>query len=131
MEMRRIKVVSCLLIISLSVFLIACGSKSPAVKTSAAPTTAPTTAPTEAELFLEVTSPVNESVLNSQQTEVTGKTLSTAIVSVNNDLITVKSDGTFSAKVTLQQGSNLIEVVASDVGGNETSQMIMVVYWPQ
>jgi len=69
-------------------------------------------------------------VVNTKDINVAGKTLAAAIVSVNGNLTPVKSDGTFTYKVTLNSGVNLIEVVASDIGGKEVSKILTVVYQP-
>lgn len=85
----------------------------------------------ELELFLEVLSPKDESIIITAEIEVVGNTLSTAIVSVNGILIPVKADGVFSAKVILEEGPNLIEVVSSDVSGNEVGEVLAVIYMPE
>lgn len=69
-------------------------------------------------------------MVNTKDINVAGKTLAAAIVSVNGNLTPVKSDGTFTYKVTLNSGVNLIEVVASDIGGKEVSKILTVVYQP-
>ena len=52
---------------------------------------------------------------------VQGKTESGAMVTVNNKVIEVKADGSFSAIITLyQSGRNKIEVIARDSADNET-----------
>ena len=85
----------------------------------------------ESELFLEVLSPKDEAILTTAEIEIAGNTLSTAIVSVNGILIPVKADGKFSAKVSLEEGPNLIEVVSSSVGGDEIGEVLAVIYLPQ
>ena len=79
---------------------------------------------------MDIQSPINESVVNTKDINVTGKTLPTAIVSVNGNLTPVKSDGTFSYKLTLNNGVNSIEVVASEVSGKEIGKVLTVVYQP-
>lgn len=91
-------------------------------------TSTPTPAP--GELFLEITSPEDQTVIRTQETEVVGKTLPTAIVSVNGTLTSVDAMGAFSATVTLESGPNLIEVVASTIGGDELGKVLAVIYIP-
>lgn len=94
-------------------------------------TTEPVATKTPAKLFLEVTSPEDETVITTGQIEVTGKTLPTAIVSVNGIFAKVKADGTFSYPMMLEVGPNDIQVVASTVGGDETGNVLVVIYIPK
>ncbi len=80
---------------------------------------------------MEVLSPTDESIVGIEEIEVDGNTLPTAIVSVNGILTIVKEDGSFSAKVTLEEGPNLIEVVASTVGGEEFGKVLAIIYIPE
>lgn len=92
------------------------------------PQQAPATATVAPDLFLEVTSPGDETVLEASPVEVTGKTIPTAIVSVNGTLTSVDATGVFSVPLVLEQGPNFIEVVASTVDGTETSKVLSVIY---
>ena len=93
----------------------------------------PTEEPKEPEpdLFLEILTPENESVVFTKELTVTGKTLSTAIVSVNGNLVSVDEDGGFSLEITLVEGPNLIEALASDIGGNEVGKISTIIYIPE
>ncbi len=99
---------------------------------TAAPTPTPTETarPTPVPLSLDVTSPEDESVVATSEVEVAGTTLATAIVSVNGILVTVGNDGGFSTTVTLEEGPNTIEVVASTVTGEQVDEIISVIYIP-
>ncbi len=83
-----------------------------------------------ADLYLNVTSPADQSVSDSLVVDVSGKTLSTAIVSVNGKMASVDATGAFTATVSLENGPNFIEVVASTVGGAEISEIMSVIYIP-
>lgn len=80
-----------------------------------------------AELFLDVLSPADETVLRSPEIEVVGKTLPTAIVSVNGKMAPVDATGAFAVTGPLENGPNFIEVVASTVGGSEISEILSVI----
>lgn len=99
---------------------------------TAAPTPTPTETarPTPAPLSLDITSPEDESVVATSEVEVAGTTLPTAIVSVNGTLVTVGNDGGFSTTITLEEGPNTIEVVASTIAGEELGEVLMVIYIP-
>ena len=92
------------------------------------PTPTPTVRPTPMPLFLEITTPKDESVVTTSVIEVKGKALPTAVLSVNGVLISVKEDGSFTTSVSLEEGPNVIEVVTSDIGGSEIGNFLMVTY---
>jgi len=100
------------------------------------PTTTPVSSPTTtpANLFLTVTAPQNESVLSSANIEVSGITTAGAVVSVSVDgtlaIADVDASGDFETMITLLEGPNFIEVVASDQQGNEESSTLTVIYIP-
>lgn len=98
---------------------------------SATPTPAPTTA---MALFLEITQPTDGAQVSTSAVLVTGKTIPDAVVSASVDDIVAIADvdqnGNFSVTVNLEEGPNLIEVVASDLQGNEKSSTIAVIYVP-
>ncbi len=110
-------------------------SASPTATAETAPTASPTPAatltPDDAErLFLEITEPQDESVVSTEAVVVQGTTAADAVVSVNGAVVEVDAQGAFEAIVTLEEGPNLIEVVASDLTGAEESRDIVVIYFP-
>ena len=109
----------------------------PAAETAPPPTPTPTPTgtttltPDDTErLFLEITEPEDESVVTTEAVAVQGTTAADAVVSVNGAVVEVDAQGAFEAIVTLEEGPNLIEVVASDLTGAEESRDIVVVYIP-
>ena len=95
------------------------------------PTAAATLTPDEGErLFLGIAEPQDESVVDTETVAVRGSTTADAVVSVNGAVVEVDAQGSFEATVTLEDGPNLIEVVASDLTGAEESVDIVVVYLP-
>ena len=88
----------------------------------------------ETDLFLTVTEPVDESIINTNKVEVMGYTISDAVVSVivNDEVnvVEVGEQGNFSITVTLDVGPNTIEVHASDWEGNEISTILAIIYTP-
>jgi hypothetical protein len=69
---------------------------------------------------------VDKSSVASAETTVTGKSLSTAIVSVNGSLVKVAANGSFSSVVQLEVGPNAIQIVASDISGNEVGKVLAI-----
>jgi Glucodextranase, domain B len=109
----------------------------PTVALMLTPTVAPsfTPAPTSTmALFLEITQPVDGAQVSTSAVLVTGKTIKDAVVSASADdvveIANVDQNGNFSVTVNLEEGPNIIEVIASDQQGNEKSSNIAVIYLP-
>ena len=111
----------------------------PAATAPPAPTPTPTPpppgpatlTPEEADrLFLQITQPEDESIVSTGAVAVQGSTTVDAVVSVNGAVVEVDAQGAFEAIVALEEGPNLIEVVASDLTGAQESVDIVVVYLP-
>ena len=105
----------------------------------AGPTTVPlgitpnTTGPTQpvvsaGTLQLQILSPLDGAVVNTPQVEIVGLAPAGAVVSVNDDILIVGSDGKFKSTVTLEEGPNVIEIIASDASGNEAYLLLSVFY---
>lgn len=81
-----------------------------------------TATPTPPPLFLELIEPVEETVEvaeSATSVAIVGRTLPTAVVSVNGELVSPDASGVFRAEVPLEDEMTLIEVVASDASGAE------------
>jgi putative hemolysin len=83
-----------------------------------------------AAIPLQVLTPQDGSVVNTAQIKIAGSTAPDAVVSVNKDILIAQSDGTFETTITLEEGVNLIEIVASDASGNEAFVDLVVTYQP-
>lgn len=77
---------------------------------------------------LTITEPLDETTVYMADLVVKGETEPDAVVSVNEAVVDVDAEGKFSATVTLEEGPNLIEVLASDFEGNEGSVTLTVIY---
>jgi hypothetical protein len=124
------------LLLVLLIMVAACGrSRAPAVPTltptaSIASSTA-TSAATSA-LSLAVTSPQDEVVVKDAVIRVVGRSSPDAVVSVNGNIVrTMDIEGNFSAVVSLVEGPNLLEVIATDYRGGQASEVLTVIYTPQ
>lgn len=103
----------------------------PQPSTARTPTSVPTPLKSNAPtLALKVTTPQDESTVNAASVAVAGQTIVGAVVSVNGNLVDVDANGKFQTTVQLDEGPNIIEVVASDVTGNELSAILRVIYEP-
>jgi hypothetical protein len=81
-------------------------------------------------LWLQILSPQDEAVVNTPQVEVIGNAAAGAVVSIDDEILLVGSDQHFKTTVALDEGPNLIEIVASDDQGNETFLLLAVTYEP-
>ncbi len=90
--------------------------------------------PTPTALFLEIIEPENESIVDTASIILSGSTIPGAVVSISVDddieIADVDEQGNFSATVTLEEGPNYIEVLASDQEGNEEYSTLVVIYSP-
>ena len=87
--------------------------------------------PFDGPFFLNLISPEEDTIfIESPTYTVSGKTRIDATVSVNDDLIDVNENGVFSALVTLEEGPNIVEVVAR-VEAEEQSAVLTIFYLPE
>ena len=122
-----------MVILALAILLsVGCRGTTPTA-TPVAPSPSPTaTAVTQTPVpfFLEVIVPLDESVVNSETIMVSGSTALGAVVSVNGELVDIDENGRFATTVTLEEGPNVIGIVASDYRGHEKSMVLTVMYLP-
>ncbi|MCH8974157.1 MAG: hypothetical protein IH869_03680 [Chloroflexi bacterium] len=100
---------------------------------TATPTPVPTPTPTPApdEFVLHIVEPVEAETLTTNPTLlVSGRTRVDAVVTVNDTFVDPDIDGLFSAEIPLDEGPNIIEVVASIATGEELSTVLVVIYEP-
>lgn len=69
-------------------------------------------------------------MVNTPQIEVSGMASAGAVVTVNDNIIIVGADGQFKTTIALDEGPNLIEIIASNDSGSETSVELTVTYEP-
>ncbi len=117
----------CKHLIILTLFLLLVASCSP-TPTLAPASPIPSAVEPTGSLSLQVLSPQDEAVVNTPHVDVIGSAPAGAVVSVNEEILIVGSDGQFKTTVTLEEGPNLIEVIASDINGNESSLFLTVTY---
>ncbi len=80
--------------------------------------------------LLLLTAPENESVVSSSTVPLAGRTGPNAIVSINGRSVPVNRFGYFSSTMFLEEGPNLIDVVATNDDGQTLSTVIAVIYRP-
>ncbi len=75
----------------------------------------------ETGFSLTVTQPADNSLSNTERIEVRGHTNPGAVVSADQVITRADDQGNFTMTVRLEEGLNVIEVVASDETGNEAT----------
>jgi len=114
------------------------GSPAPASVPSAVATSAPGPSGVPATpdvqrygLFLEIEGLSEESVVRGDTVVARGRTRPDAVLSINGVVVPVDGSGSFQVLLTLDPGPNIIEVVASDLEGNEETVVLAVVSLPE
>jgi len=142
-EMRKISILVFVLLAACSSTLTAAPSTNPTSSSVSIPTAAPQVVPSvivqptvaggtaEASgLWLQILSPLDEAVVDTLEVDVTGSAPAGSVISVNDEILIVGADLQFKTTVPLEEGPNLIEIIASDENGNELSVMLTVTYEP-
>lgn len=96
--------------------------------TSSLPSVMPTSVVKNAGIKLTVSSPVSGATVTKASLTVRGTTTKGADISVNETDTLADQNGNFSAVITLDEGENLVFVVASDSEGNYAEEEISVTY---
>ena len=77
-------------------------------------------------LPLKVTEPADGATINGSTVTVKGQTAPGATVTVNDQADVADENGNFSVAISLSQGVNSIDVIATDNNGNEGEILLMV-----
>lgn len=113
-------------ILAVSLLLSACGGGA-----TPTPTATALPLPSGDEFLLSIEEPFDiESIVDESSIEVVGRTRVDAVVSVGNDFAEIDEDGRFRVPVQLEEGPNIIEVVASLESGEELVEILVVIYSP-
>lgn len=85
---------------------------------------------TNTPLTLSVLQPPDETVVDTPEIDVIGTAPPDTVITVNDEILLVGPEQRFEVTILLEEGPNLIEIVASDTNGNETSQLLTIFYEP-
>ena len=80
--------------------------------------------------FLLITQPETQSIVAQKNIVLAGRTSSGSIVSVNGVSVPVDAPGIFSSTITLSEGPNIIDVLATSNEGDVLSSIIAIIYRP-
>lgn len=82
-------------------------------------------------LFLEMISPDSDELFVTQSSyELSGRTTVDALLSVNDEVLDVDEEGKFALSIELEEGPNVIEVIASNALGEQQDEVLLVFYEP-
>ena len=95
------------------------------------PSEAETPSDSRHELFLQITDPVEVELVSSEPSiTIEGKTRADAVVTLNDLLVEPNALGDFEAEVSLIEGPNVIEILASVGSEKYVSKILTVIYFP-
>lgn len=80
--------------------------------------------------FLTLMSPAEGTIATTPKVTVLGATELEATLTLDGQPLRVNEDGRFNAEIALEQGQNLIELVAIDLAGNVSRRSQSVIYRP-
>lgn len=80
---------------------------------------------------ISITSPISGSTIRKEDTVVSGVAKNISFISLNDRPIFIDEKGTFSEKLLLYPGYNIITMKARDKFGASTEKRIEIVYQPQ
>lgn len=99
----------------------------PTVEAAAAPT--PTTAAAGA-LWLRILTPQDGDTVSAPDLQIKGEAPAETTVTINDQILVVSAKQSFETTIRLEAGPNLIEIVASDLNGNEIFIPLTIEYEP-
>lgn len=106
-------------------------TQAPAVDSSDTVTPSPTQVATSGELFLQLVEPTElEVVTGAGSMTVAGRTRVDALVTINDTMVEPNIDGEFSLEIALEEGPNIIELVASVASGEQMDLVLVAIYVP-
>jgi cytoskeletal protein RodZ len=80
---------------------------------------------------LEISKPQTNEVLEEDLVDIFGKTDSDSILRINNEKITISTDGNFSTSLKLAEGINTLRFTAVNPYGKETVRILHLIYRPR
>jgi len=92
----------------------------------AMPTTSTTLGASQGTLPLTITSPIDSATLSTSTVIVQGQTTPGATVTANSNSDVADANGNFSIDVSLENGPNAIDVIATDDSGNQGEVLLVV-----
>lgn len=83
---------------------------------------------TSGSLWLRLFTPKDGEIVNQNVINVTGQAPVETVISLGEEIFLVADEGSFSIPVILDEGPNVIELVASNVDGDTIELVLTIVY---
>jgi cytoskeletal protein RodZ len=80
---------------------------------------------------LVITKPENNSIVETDIVDIFGKTDADAVLSLNNEKLTIQTDGNFSTSLKLSEGINNFKFSSVNPYGKETVSVLTIIYRPE
>jgi hypothetical protein len=88
--------------------------------------TATSSAPIDGPLSVVIESPADDITVTESPLEISGQADPGTVISINDEILLVQEDRRFSVQITLVEGINLIEIIASDLDENQEAFYLTV-----
>lgn len=72
----------------------------------------------------------NEVEVSTQPFVLQGSAPAGTVISINEQILVVDSSGAFNVEIPLEEGPNLVEVIASNAAGEEVDYLLTITYNP-
>jgi len=118
-------------LILIPLFLLLAGCASAPVGTTS-PAASPAATPvvlTSGPFRLTIDSPEDGATVPAATVELKGSVSADAVLTIDQNTYNLKA-GPFAQTVTLEQGPNAVQIVASDIDGNEVDLILTITYQP-
>ena len=83
---------------------------------------------TNGNLWLRLFTPREGDIVTQEVIDVSGQAPVETVISVNDFIFLVTEEGSFTIPVILDEGPNIIELVASNLDGDELALVLTIVY---
>ncbi|MCE5206918.1 MAG: hypothetical protein LLG42_01250 [Chloroflexi bacterium] len=83
---------------------------------------------TSGSLWLRLYTPMDGDVVTQPVIDVIGQSPAETVISLNESIFLVGDEGSFSIPVTLDEGPNVIELIASNMDSDEIELVLTIMY---
>ncbi len=97
---------------------------------NSASTEVPGLAPANPSIPVRIDEPQDDAVVQASLLQIKGEANPGTVLSINDEIVLVDSSRKFSAQIQLDEGLNVIEIIASDDQGNQESRYLSITYEP-
>ena len=83
---------------------------------------------TNGNLWLRLFTPKDGDIVTQEVINVSGQAPVETVISINDGIFLVTDEGSFSIPVMLDEGPNVVELIASNISGDEIELVLTIVY---